>query len=93
MGGWGDWMEADGEIQAIVAALQDEIEERVYFDINKAVAREYRQQVVAGWNYRIKLDVDGQAIQIVVFKNLQGDLELVSVGGDPSTYRIDQTKT
>jgi len=79
-GGWGDWQEADEEIQAILTELRDQVEERVNFDLENAVAVQYMQQVVAGFNYRIKVDVEGtQQFEMFVFRNLQGDLELVNV--------------
>ena len=77
-------MEVNDEVQAIVDALQKQnvIADAIgNGDIESIEVLEYKQQVVAGFNYQIKLKVRGSTtlnVDIFVFKSLDGDLELQS---------------
>ncbi|XP_066529635.1 cystatin-A5-like [Hoplias malabaricus] len=55
LGGWSKWKNADKSVNEICKNLQPEVESTLgrYFSPFKALT--YQDQLVAGWNYKIKV--------------------------------------
>lgn len=71
VGGFGDWKEITPEVQGLLDKHKDEISEKIGFTAESVVGTDYKTQVVAGTNYRIKAKVNGnKEIQVVIFEPL-----------------------
>ena len=78
LGGWGEWQDADGEIQEICNDIRNAVEEEMGRDgFSKFTAVSYMSQVVSGTNYKIKLDVGEEYyLEIFVYKHWSNELTL-----------------
>ncbi|XP_041670174.1 cystatin-A-like [Cheilinus undulatus] len=84
-GGFGETKDADEEIQKLCDQVKAQVEEKTRGDYEVFTAVQYREQVVAGMNYIIKVDVGGSSyLHIKVFKNLSGEIMLSSLEEDHS---------
>ena len=82
VGGFGAWQDSTDEIQSISDELRNEVETRMNSPaFIKYEAVKYQTQVVAGTNYKIRIDVGGESgVEITVYKTLplpQSTLSLV----------------
>ena len=82
VGGFGAWQDSTDEIQSISDELRNEVETRMNSPaFIKYEAVKYQTQVVAGTNYKIRIDVGGESgVEITVYKSLplpQSTLSLV----------------
>jgi len=82
-GGWSAIKRATDEIQKICDQLRPEVKKRYGFDVNFGMylALQYQEQVVAGQNFRIWIQIDDALvfIEIEVFRGLDGTLTLTNI--------------
>ena len=78
LGGWGEWQDADAEIQEICNDIRNAVEEEMGRDgFSKFTAVSYMSQVVSGTNYKIKLDVGEEYyLEISVYQHWSNELTL-----------------
>lgn len=76
VGGYDDWKDANDEVQSIADSVRSSAENlKGSFLVFKAVS--YKAQVVAGMNYRIRMDVGMPTyLEIVVYKHFSGSTSL-----------------
>ncbi|XP_068122368.1 stefin-C-like [Hyperolius riggenbachi] len=87
-GGFGEVQQADEEIQALCDAVKPQF---LKSGVNTTmfVAKSYRQQVVAGMNYLIKVQyTDDNYAHILVFQPLPGENKPPSL----TSYQLDKTE-
>jgi len=76
VGGYDDWKDANDDVQSIADSVRSSAEKlKGSFLVFKAVS--YKAQVVAGMNYRIRMDVGMPTyLEIVVYKHFSGSTSL-----------------
>ncbi|XP_042254840.1 cystatin-B-like isoform X6 [Thunnus maccoyii] len=83
LGGYGPTLDATKEIQKLCDQVKLEVEKKTGKNFKEYVAVKYREQIVAGTNYIIKVHVGGvQYIHLSVFEALPcngGAVELKGV--------------
>ncbi|XP_068122509.1 stefin-C-like [Hyperolius riggenbachi] len=88
-GGFGEVQQADEEIQALCDSVKAQFLEQSGVNTTMFVAKSYRQQVVAGMNYLIKVQyADETYAHILVFELLPGENKLPSL----TSYQLDKTE-
>ncbi len=87
-GGYGDVTVADEQIQQVADSVKASVESRMNTTLNTYKAISYKSQIVAGTNYKIKVQVgDDKYIHIKVFADLPcygGEIELTDFKADCS---------
>jgi cystatin-A/B len=69
-GGLSDTKNSDDTIQNIVNNLKNKIQEKTKKEFNKFEVHSYKTQIVAGTNYFVKLNTDGEFMHVRIFKSL-----------------------
>ncbi|XP_070183494.1 cystatin-A-like [Littorina saxatilis] len=88
-GGWSTTKPATPEIQELCGMIRKPLEKK-YRKFTKYVATEYRQQVVAGMNYLVKIEVDnGEYVHVEIFKPLPPVNKLRFDGYEPNHKKDD----
>ncbi|KAL2805009.1 cystatin-A [Daubentonia madagascariensis] len=88
-GGLTDAKPATPEIQEIANKVKSQLEEKTNETYEEFEAIEYKTQVVAGINYYIKVQVDGNHyVHIKVFQSLPGQNQDLVLSG----YQTDKSK-
>ncbi|XP_038078355.1 leukocyte cysteine proteinase inhibitor 1-like [Patiria miniata] len=81
-GGWSDPMPATPKIQGYADAVKPQVQEALGKDFAVYKAVLYIEQVVAGMNYKIKINVGGtNFIHVLLFVSLQGLVEFNQAWG------------
>ncbi|XP_068122363.1 stefin-C-like isoform X2 [Hyperolius riggenbachi] len=89
IGGYGEVQQADEKIQALCDTVKPQFLEKSGVNTTMFVAKSYRQQVVAGMNYLIKVQyADDTYAHILVFEPLPGENKPPSL----TTYQLDKTE-
>lgn len=71
LGGYGSAKDADTEVKTLATSLKGACETKCGKTFSKFDAVKYTSQVVAGMNYKIKVDVgDGKYVHIKVYQPL-----------------------
>ena len=70
LGGFGEELLGDADSQSIASCIQVAVESQLNTSYSKFNVVSYRQQVVAGINYLIKIEVDNDFIHVEAFKPL-----------------------
>jgi len=91
LGGWTGWDEANDEVQNIADEVREAVEHEMDVQFDSYDAESYQSQVVAGWNYRIKINVGGpDLVEILVYKHFSGNIELHESGYDKPECPFNQ---
>lgn len=78
---------ADEDAQAIADSVKASIEQELGKSFNTFRVNQYTTQVVAGTNYKLKIEADGDFLHAVVFKPLP------HTGEAPSLSKVESGKT
>merc|ERR1711936_782228 len=76
LGGFGDWEEPNENIEKVCKDIRESVEELME-PFESFIPVTYKSQVVAGWNYEIKVDVGREQFLVIsVYKHFNDELEL-----------------
>ena len=78
LGGFGEEIPADVEIQALADSIRSDVETQLGTSFSKYNVVSYTTQVVAGTNYDIKIEVDNRLIHVKAAKSLPHEGEIFS---------------
>ncbi|XP_042366666.1 stefin-C-like [Plectropomus leopardus] len=86
VGGWSETKDATKEIQNLCNQVKLEVEKRTGLDYKVYKALKYRDQLVAGENYLIKVDVGADCLHLLLFQKLPCE------GGQVEVLNVEQHK-
>lgn len=84
-GGYGEVKEADEKVAEILDSVRDELEEKEAKEFETFKAHSYITQVVAGTNYRIKVETEDGYLHVLVFEPLPSE----EADSDPELVRYE----
>jgi len=88
LGGWKDAKNADDNVQTQVDRVRSDVETQAGNNFDQFKAVSYKSQVVAGMNYKVKVQVSDTG-----YVHVQFFVPLPSSGGNPEVKNVETGKT